>query len=98
MLTFDNPETLTVDSARVNNFTIFFAGDAGMSGQTPPVVSVTVERGTQAMGKFEGRRKSTITIAPPASERIAAGAGSIVRALLEHMQSEKFLPSGTIQE
>lgn len=98
MLTFHNPEILTVDSARVKSFAVFFASDPAIPSLTPPVVRATVEVGTQANEEFAGARTFTVTILSPAAERIASDAKTIVRALLEHMQDERFLPSGTIQE
>ena len=98
MLTFDNPKTITVDSARIRSFTVYLANDPIIPGLTPPVVRTTVEQGTLANGAFVGNRTFTITIIPPAAEQMISGTGKIIRALLEYMQSENFLPSGTIQE
>jgi len=98
MLTFDNPKTITVDRARVRSFTVYLADDPVIPGLTPPVVRTTVEQGSRANGAFVGNRTFTVTIIPPVAEQIISGTETIVRALLEYMQSENFLPSGTIEE
>jgi len=98
MLVFDNPEVLTVNSARIKNFTVFFASDRTTAGLELPVVRATVEQGSLTGSQFTGARSSTVTVVPPESTQLISGVETIVRSLLEHMQRENFLPSGTIQE
>lgn len=98
MLTFDKPETLTTNSARIRSFTVFFASDPAIPALPPPVVRAAVECGATVDGRFTPTRTFAITIVPPNSEAIMAGAGTARCALLKHLQAEKFLPPGTIIE
>ena len=96
MLSFETPETQRTDCAQIKSVKVFNVADISVPGFAAPVIQVHIEKGTQDAGSFQKHRELVLNIGAPDSVDLLKGFEEIQRALFQHLQSNGFLPPGSI--
>ena len=96
MLSFETPETQRTDCAQIKSVKIFNVADISVPGFAAPIIQVHIEKGTQDAGSFQKYGELVLNIGAPDSVSLLKEFEEIQRALFQHLQSNGFLPPGSI--
>jgi hypothetical protein len=98
MLLFETPVTRSVNCARIRRMQIFAVEDISAPALAAPVIQIHIEKGFAADGRFEPREEIVLNIGAPDSTALLEGYEAIRKSVLRHLQTQGFLPHGSITD